>query len=288
MIDSYTTIVVTNYSFMQNLRPIGVFDSGIGGLTVLKEILRVLPNEHYIYIGDTAHVPYGEKSHEEIIYHATNITKRLLRNNVKAIIVACNTISAVAIHEIKRLAGSIPVIDVITPTIEYVSQMKHDGDIAVLATPATVQTHIYKRLLEHATNRQVIECSTPLFVPLIERHSHDEKKIQSAIEVSLKDLKRNPRLDTVILGCTHYPLIATHIEEFFDHRIHLVNPALPTAEKVKIILLEKNLYANQQQTITISFTGKNFKESFEFSQHYLKTDRIRMMQQITSFSRLSN
>ena len=158
-----------DYSHLKADQPIGIFDSGVGGLTVAKEIKRLLPNEDLIYFGDTKHLPYGEKSKEAIIEYSTQITKFLLDNNCKAIVIACNTATANALEDVLELVkGKVPVIDVINPVAEKVAYEIHTN-VGVIATKATVNSGLYKKSIrKHNKFIKVDELATPLLVPAIE------------------------------------------------------------------------------------------------------------------------
>jgi len=253
---------------MQDTRPIGLFDSGIGGLTVLREALHILPHEQYIYIGDTKHVPYGTKSPDLIRQYAIEITQMLLKHDIKALVVACNTVSAVALDEIRKLAGTIPVADVIHPTLRQIP--KTAGAIGVIATEATVNTHVYKETIYTITKRRVVEKATSLFVPLIEQHPDDDDRVHAAIRESLTDLKNEKTLDTLILGCTHYAIIKKHIAEFFGEGVKIVDSSIPAAQLLKDILIKHNMRSTKSAgSVKILFTSEHSLPSMKFARKFL-------------------
>src|SRR5690554_6663679 len=189
---------------MSDNRPIGVFDSGVGALTIAKEIKRLLPNESIIYFGDTKHLPYGDKSKEAIIKFTTNITKFLIDLDCKAIVVACNTATSNAIKEIKETAGDTLVIDVISPDAKKIAFELHQK-IEVIATKATVKSQAYKISIRKLNRHiKVVELATPLLVPIIEEGFTNTLVSKYAIEEYISN-KRLENIDAIILGCTHYP-----------------------------------------------------------------------------------
>ncbi len=252
---------------MRNNEPIGFIDSGIGGITMLNESLHILPHERYIYIGDTANVPYGDKSPKEIKTLAISLARRLLIRNIKALVLACNTISAIAYSDIQTIAYPIPVIDVIRPTVESIP--KTTGTIAVIGTQATIDTHIYKTMIRQQTNRRVIEQATPTLVPLIEQSLHDIGRIQQAIRENLEFLRSESTIDTLILGCTHYPLIKHHIQNYAGDAITIIDSSRPTALTLKHVLEEKQLLGNLKQSIEITFTKQLSSKTKTFINAYL-------------------
>ncbi|HUH34772.1 MAG TPA: glutamate racemase [Moheibacter sp.] len=210
---------------MNDNRPIGVFDSGVGGLTIAKEIKRLMPHESIVYYGDTQHLPYGDKSKEAIIKFTTNITEFLVHQNCKAIVVACNTATANAIQEIKQAAAGVLVVDVISPVAKKVAYELHQK-IGVIATKGTVRSHAYKKAIrKHNRHLKVQELATPLLVPIIEEGFKNTPVMTHALESYLSN-KKLEDIDTLILGCTHYPLIQKDIETIYQGRVKVVNSSL--------------------------------------------------------------
>lgn len=224
-------------------RPIGIFDSGIGGLTVAKEILKALPNESIIYLGDTARVPYGTRSKEVITEFAKELTKFLLKRNVKALVVACNTISAVALEEIEKIS-TVPVIGVVKPAAKKAVQVTKNKRIGVIGTQGTIQSRAYENGIKKLNpNIKVFSVGCPLFVPLAEEGLHNDKVTKLVAEDYLQDLTVS-KIDTLILGCTHYPLLLQAIADTVGDGVILIDSAKPTVEELKRILEEKNLLSN--------------------------------------------
>lgn len=220
--------------------PIGVFDSGVGGLTVVREIMRNIPNEDIVYFGDTARVPYGSKSKETILRYSRQIVRFLRTQNVKAIVIACNTASAYALEEIKKELD-IPIIGVIKPGAKVACETTEKGRIGVIGTDATIRSGIYNSFIRRSMpDVQVIGKACPLFVPLVEE---GWIKDPVTVEVAKRYLAGllSYDIDTLILGCTHYPLLRSTIREIVGEKVNLVNPAYETARELKMLLEENDL-----------------------------------------------
>ena len=220
--------------------PIGVFDSGVGGLTVAREIMRQMPKEKIIYFGDTARVPYGNKSKETITRFSRQIARFLKTHQVKTIVVACNTASAYAVEELEAELD-IPVIGVVKPGARMAVDVTKNGKIGVIATEGTISSGLYtkyiKSLREDAT---IYGKACPLFVPLVEEGLWQDPvtvEIANRYLTELIDLD----IDTLILGCTHYPLIRSVIGQVMGEGVTLVNPAYETAIALKKLLAQKGL-----------------------------------------------
>lgn len=218
--------------------PIGVFDSGFGGLTVVREIMRQIPNEKIIYFGDTARVPYGSKSKETVTRFSRQITNFLKTQNVKTIVIACNTASAYALDELEK-ETDIPMIGVVKPGAKVAAETTRNGKVGVIATAATIGSNIYTTYIQEIKPEvMVTPKACPLFVPLVEEGLLEDPvtdEIASRYLLELIDID----IDTLILGCTHYPLIRDTIARTMGEKVTLVNPAYETARELKI-LLEKN------------------------------------------------
>lgn len=220
--------------------PIGVFDSGVGGLTVVREIMRQIPNEKIIYFGDTARVPYGNKSKETVTRFSRQIVRFLQTHDVKTIVVACNTASAYAIEELEAELD-IPVIGVVKPGARMAVDVTRNGKIGVIATEGTIGSGLYTKYIKSLREDAVIYGKAcPLFVPLVEEGLWQDPvtvEIARRYLTELIDLD----IDTLILGCTHYPLIRSVIGQVMGDSVTLVNPAYETAIALKKLLGEKNL-----------------------------------------------
>ena len=234
-----------------NNKAIGVFDSGLGGLTVVKEIKKVLSHEDIIYLGDTARVPYGTRSKETIIKFSFQDASFLLKNKVKCIIVACNTASANASEELRNKLP-VPVLDVIDPGVCGAVRSTRNKRIGVIGTRGTILSHAYKKGIKKIDNSiEVFEESIPLFVPFIEEGEISGKLITLLIKNSLSSLK-NKKIDTLVLGCTHYPIIEKGIAKELN-MVRLVNPGVELAKRLKTFLGEKKLETSRKRKGKVSF-----------------------------------
>ena len=230
----------------RNTAPVGVFDSGVGGLTVAREISRQLPNENIVYFGDTARVPYGSKSQNTIIRFSEQIIRFLKTKEVKAIVIACNTASALALDAV-RDEFDIPIMGVVIPGARAAVEATRNRKVGVVGTDATVQSGMYTKVIHGmAPDITVIEKACPLFVPLVEEGFKEHQVTREIIEYYLESM-RSTDIDAMILGCTHYPLIRSKIREYLGDRIQIVNPAYETAMDLKRLLEEKNI-ANDGET----------------------------------------
>lgn len=230
---------------MNDNRPIGVFDSGVGGLTVAKEIKRLLPHENIIYFGDTKHLPYGDKSKETITKFSVKITKFLLKQNCKAIVVACNSATSNSIEAIKEKAGGVPVIDVISPVVQKVAY-ELNQKIGIMATKATVNSGAYKNSIKKLNRHiKVVELPTPLLVPIIEEGFFNTMVSKNAIESYLSN-KKFEDIDTIILGCTHYPLIEKEINSILQGKVRVINSPLIVVNHLIHELTKKDLLGDNK------------------------------------------
>lgn len=220
--------------------PVGVFDSGVGGLTVAREIMRNLPAEKIVYFGDTARVPYGSKSKDTVLRYSRQIIRFLQEQSVKAIVVACNTASALALSTVQK-ETDIPVIGVIEAGARVAAAKTRNHRIGVIGTVATIDSGMYTRVLEELDGKiQVIGKACPLFCPLVEEGWLHDAITTSVAERYLDELKEQ-RIDTLILGCTHYPLIRSTIGEVMGPDVQLVNPAYETALELRGLLAAKDI-----------------------------------------------
>lgn len=228
---------------MNHLRkdaPIGVFDSGVGGLTVAREIMRQIPNEKIVYFGDTARVPYGSKSKETVTRYSKQIVRFLQTHGVKTIVVACNTASAYALDELER-ETDIPIIGVVKPGARAALEATRNGKIGVIATEATIGSQIYSKYIKEINQSATIYGKAcPLFVPLVEEGLLKDPVTDEIARRYLAELI-DIDIDTLILGCTHYPLIRSTLAKVIGEKVTLVNPAYETAIELKKLLLAKDL-----------------------------------------------
>lgn len=220
--------------------PIGVFDSGVGGLTVAREIMRQLPNEDLVYFGDTARVPYGSKSKKTVLKYSRQIVRFLLTKQVKAIVVACNTASALALDEIATEID-IPVIGVVKPGAKMAVETTKTGTVGVIGTESTVKSGIYNDYIRELNpDVTVVSKACPLFVPLVEEGFIEDRITDDVVGRYLHEMKEY-KVDALVLGCTHYPLIRNTIKRYMGEEVTLVNPAFETAKSLKEMLKEQGL-----------------------------------------------
>lgn len=225
---------------MASNAPIGVFDSGVGGLTVAREIMRQSPNESIIYFGDTARVPYGSKSKKTIITYSRQIAKFLQRQDVKAIVIACNTASALALDVVKEEL-TIPVIGVVEPGAKVATNTTKNGNIGIIGTEGTINSGIYNSYIKSINSEiSVYGKACPLFVPLVEE-GWIQDPVTSIVAKRYLDELQEYNIDTLVLGCTHYPLIRHIIGDTVGDKVSLVNPAYETARVLKEVLISNHI-----------------------------------------------
>ncbi len=219
-------------------RPIGVFDSGIGGLTAVRELFRTLPDESIVYFGDTARLPYGSKSRDTVTRFSLEIASFLVRQNVKALLVACNTASSYALDTLKERL-ELPVVGVIDPAARSAVEKSPHGVIGVIGTLGTVASGAYSKAIESlAPGASVISRACPLFVPLVEEGWVDHPVTRQVAEEYLLEL-RNGRLESLILGCTHYPLLAPLLADLMGPAVTLVDSGAEAARALARLLQER-------------------------------------------------
>ena len=246
--------------------PIGVFDSGVGGLTVAREIMRQIPNESICYFGDTARVPYGSKSKETVTRFSRQIVRFLKTHQVKTIVVACNTASAYALDELEK-ETDIPIIGVVKPGAKVAAEVTKNGKIGVIATEATIGSQIYTQYIrEINSNAAIYGKACPLFVPLVEEGLWQDPVTDEIARRYLTELI-DSGIDTLIMGCTHYPLIRSTIGRIIGSDVTLVNPAYETALELKNMLKERGLLneeppklGSNQYQFYVSDAAEKFKQ----------------------------
>lgn len=229
-------------------RAIGVFDSGLGGLTVVKELHKILPNENIVYLGDTGRVPYGSRSRETIIKYAKQDINFLKSKDIKMIIAACGTVSSTFPRELSENLG-LPYADVILPSAEEACKLSKNGKIGVVGTSASIRSGAYEKTIKNIREDvEVFGNPCPLLVHLVENGliEQDNQITRLTVEMYLKPLVEK-NIDTLILGCTHYPILYNIFNELLDYKVSLVDPGKCTAAYVKNILCEKNLLAERSQ-----------------------------------------
>jgi glutamate racemase len=245
---------------------IGIFDSGIGGLTVANAISKLLPLEHLVYFGDTEHMPYGEKSAELIQEFSTKITKFLIEEKkCKAIVIACNTASAMAYSQLKETyLGQVPIINVIDPMVELLVT-KHYSKFGIIATRGTVDSNTYQdKIKRRIPNQNFSILATPLLATMIEEGFINDEVSQTVLKTYLShhDLTE---IDALVLACTHYPLIADMISDYFNHKVEIIKSGDIVAEKLKAILNKENLLSSNLKQVNDEFIVSDLTKNFENS-----------------------
>ncbi len=231
---------------MNRSNPIGFFDSGIGGLTVVKEAMRLLPNENIVYFGDTARVPYGSKSNSTVIEYTMQAARFLMKKNIKMLVVACNTASSVALDELRKEIN-VPVIGVIEPGAKMALDETKNGRIGVIGTYATINNKAYSSQLKKLNGKiKVFEKACPLFVPLAEEGWLDHKATHLIAREYLEEFKEH-EIDTLILGCTHYPILTETISKVVGKKVKLINSGLPASYILKNYLEGRGIRSQSVQ-----------------------------------------
>lgn len=229
-----------------NAKPIGVFDSGLGGLTVVRAIRRDLPEEAVVYFGDLAHLPYGTKSKTQIQRFSLENTEFLMEKGIKALVIACNSSSSAAFQVLRR-RFAIPMVSVVEPAVEESLEVTRSGRIGIIGTPATIESRVYEAALRRRRPTvRAFSQSCPLFVPLVEEGWLNGGVAERVVEKYLGPLVRN-RIDTLILGCTHYPILKEAIQSFVGPEVRLVDSAQPTVKRLQSILKKEDLLSKRKQ-----------------------------------------
>lgn len=257
-------------------KPIGLFDSGVGGLTVAHAISTLLPEEQLVYFGDTAHLPYGDKSKETIIGYSLNIANFLLEQGCKVILIACNSASTNAFKEVKKHVGKrARVMNVVDPMVDYFAAGTATKNLGVIGTRATIDSGTYPKALQKQNpDIQVSSMATPLFVPMIEEGFVFDD-ISNAIIRSYLSRAELTGIDTMILGCTHYPIIRNQISRFYNFEVNVLDTARIVAEYVKKQLEQHDLLADKRHGENRYFVSDH-TASFETIANMFFNERIRL------------
>jgi glutamate racemase len=247
---------------MKNTQPIGIFDSGIGGLTVAKAIEELLPNEQLIYVGDTQHMPYGDKSPEHIRQYCKQIVSFLLSKNVKLIVIACNTASSVASSYLRSIFWEqVEIMGVIRPIIISIIEKKYKK-IGIIGTQGTINSNIYENLFrEYGSEVEIFQLATPLLAPMIEQGFINNEVSKAILDEYLKNEEFKDK-EAILLACTHYPLIKNEVNNYFHQKKDILDNALPMANRVKNFLNEKNLLAPEKINPSVFYVTE-YTENFE-------------------------
>ena len=249
-------------------KAIGVFDSGMGGLTCVAEIMKLMPNENIIYFGDTARVPYGNRSRETILEYARQDVNFVKKHDVKMIIAACGTVSS-AVGQAKDFGGGVPFTGVVIPAVQAACAATRSGRIGVIGTAATIRSGAYGKAIR--TIRQdavIIGNACPLFVPLVENGITDKDDIVVKTMVSryLEPIKRE-NVDTLILGCTHYPLLRDAIAEYMGEGVKLISSGAEAAKYTMNMLAMNNMLSSRSENGHVTYFTSDSKELFESNAH---------------------
>ncbi|MDR1721095.1 MAG: glutamate racemase [Endomicrobium sp.] len=244
-----------------NNSPIGIFDSGLGGLTVMSAINKALPLENLIYFGDTARVPYGSKSKDIVIKYSKEIASFLMKHKVKLIVVACNTASAFALAVLKKTL-EVPVIGVIEPGSKAAVCASKNKKIGVIGTEGTINSGSYPREIDKISKCEVYQQACPLLVPLVEEGWNDEEITDVIVKKYMKPLL-SKRIDTLVLGCTHYPLLKKTFEKNAGSKVILIDSAEATAGEVKNVLNKKRLFADEKSRKFLRFYVSDNPDKFK-------------------------
>lgn len=244
-------------------RPIGIFDSGIGGLTITDGLIQLLPNESMIYFGDTQHLPYGDKSAKTVQRYSLGISDFLVKNDCKAIVIACNTASALAFDVVRDKFPEVKIYNVIDPVVEKVA-VSNVKKVGVIATRATIKSDIYaKKIKERNPNIETVSMATPLLVPMIEERFHNQNVSHEIISTYLsKPQLKN--IEELVLGCTHYPLIKDEIRNYYNGSVEIIDSPTIVAEHVYEDLLKNGLLSNKDKA-RYEFYISDLTDSFEAS-----------------------
>jgi len=259
--------------------PIGVFDSGIGGLTVAKELIKTLPGEDIIYLGDTARVPYGTKSQRTVIAYSQSNAEFLISKGIKLLVVACNTASSVSIPSL-RSKFDIPVIGVIDPGAKKAVSVTKSGKIGVIGTPSTINSSAYTKAIHNLDSGiQVFTRACPLFVPLADEGRTEGEIVERIAEEYLNPIKESG-IDVLVLGCTHYPLLKNTLQKVMGDDITLVDSAEETAKQIKSVLIQKDLLNDENRESEREFYLTDVSDTFlSIAGRFLgeKIDKIEMV-----------
>ncbi len=243
-------------------RPIGFFDSGLGGLTCIPYLMENMPEERIVYFGDTARTPYGSKAVSTIRNFSMQIADFLVKNDVKMIVIACNTVSATCVADIQKKYPDIPVVGIIDPAAEVIGEKCGiNNKIGIIGTNVTIASGAYKKAIE-ARNKelQVFEKACPAFVPLIEEGIVQNDIMDLTIEYYMDDFILENRIDTMVLGCTHYPILTSNIKRKYPN-LSIINPSKEVVKRIKSILEEQDMLAkdsNRESTFYASDLSENF------------------------------
>lgn len=243
-------------------RPIGFFDSGLGGLTSIAPLRRALPQERIIYYGDTARTPYGSKSPNTIKTFSRQISDFLIQQDVKMIVIACNTVSATCLNDLRQRHPNIPILGIIQPAAETVAKTcTKKNRIGIIGTKVTIKSHTYETLIQKSNPElQIHTVPCPALVPLIEEGILQHEIMDLTIQYYMDHFISYHQIDTLVLGCTHYPLIRKNIEKLYPN-LRIINPSEEIVSRIETVLSENDLFA-QQSNAENTFFASDLSENF--------------------------
>lgn len=264
---------------MGDNRPIGILDSGVGGLTVVRSLMEKLPEESFIYFGDTAHLPYGSKSEPELMRYARDIIAFLLKQDVKAIIVACGTHSSITLPHIAE-DYDIPLMGVVKAAASCAVKTTHNRKIGIAATQATVNSRAYTGEIQRLNpDCQVYETACPRFVPLVEGGKLEGEETMQAVAEYLQPLL-DQGIDSLVLGCTHYPFLSGIIEKYAGNDVEVIDPSCKTVEQAMEIFARRKLFSQNQNPLRRFYVSGN-DDSFYKVGRLLIGDTIKEVHKVT-------
>lgn len=256
-------------------QPIAFLDSGVGGLSVVKEVMRELPNENILFIGDTARNPYGNRKKEEVIQFTRELSSFLVNKGIKMLVIACNTATALALDHLKK-EFDIPIIGVIEPGSRSAVEASKNGEIYIIGTVRTIESCEYQKHIHTLNpNLKVQGLAIPEFVEMVENNELSGQNAENKVREELKPLK-NTQMDTLVLACTHYPLLANLIQAELGQEIQLVDPAIASRKGIKNYLLENNLLNNENEKFgqAIFYTTAEKERFGEIARKWIPNRRL--------------
>lgn len=266
------------YRKLLNNRPIGVFDSGIGGLSIFLALKKLLPKENFIYLADQKNCPYGEKSRGEIKKFSLQGVQFLLKKDCKLIIIACNTATTAAINYLRKKLPGVSFIGVVPP-VKPAAEQNRTGHFIILSTKATQKSKYLKQLInKFAKNKVVYNLFCPGLVKIIEKGKTGGKKVNNLLKKCLKSALKDPKVDILATGCTHYPFARGAILSLFPQKIKFIEPSLDVARQVKRVLKQKNIFSEKKETDKFFTTGvpHSFEKSFQKLIGFkIKTEKVK-------------
>jgi glutamate racemase len=271
----HITIRLEVYLPRMNNNPIGILDSGLGGLTILKAITKELPHESIVYAGDSANTPYGSKSESEMYLRAKQIVEFLLSKNVKIIVIACNTITVNNVHRLREEYPHLPIIGTV-PVVKTAASVTKNKRIGILSTTSTAQSDYQKKLIEDfASDCIVFNQGTDELVPLIEKGEQDGEEMKRVLKKTLSTFQKEG-IDTLVLGCTHFPFVEKQMGDILGSQVKLLDSGGAIARQVKRILTENNSLAEETEPFLHVFTTGNIQIATKLLKDVIKSQALRV------------